>query len=206
MPKFIPGRIHTARSPRVPKGSPLVLSALSTACRTPRGSRMYQTLRKDLYWSNMANDIFQTPWHCRSSIPVRRNLRQHASTHKTFPASGPLQFVAVDILGPLPKTADGYQYVLMITDRLSKGTCAITMRTKPTARVAQHLLPAWVYPYGTPMYLFTDNRRQLVAKLFEAVCGRLAVIKLVPTAYHPRTNWLVEGFRRTLATPLRHYV
>ena len=48
---------------------------------------------------------------------------------KLFPAAGPLEFVAMDLLRPLLKTAHGNQHVLVITDRFSKLTRSIQLRT-----------------------------------------------------------------------------
>lgn len=42
-----------------------------------------------------------------------------------FPAAGPSDIMAIDILGPLPKTSSGYQQVVTTTDRYLKLTRAI---------------------------------------------------------------------------------
>jgi hypothetical protein len=48
---------------------------------------------------------------------------------KLFPANEPLEFVSIDILGPLPKTVRGKRFLLVISDRFSKLTRSIPMRT-----------------------------------------------------------------------------
>ena len=55
---------------------------------------------------------------------------------KLFPAAGSLAFVAMDLLGPLPKTEHGNKFVLVITDRFSKLTRSIAVRTTNAAVVA----------------------------------------------------------------------
>lgn len=80
------------------------------------------------------------------------------------------------------------------------------MRRTTAAKVAEKFLTARVYPYGTPKYLLTDNRLRFVAKVFEVVCGILAVRHLLTTACHPQTNSQAEHFHKTLVTPLGHYV
>lgn len=166
----------------------------------PGGSRRYQSLKKDFYWPNLANDIFQTPRHCRSFIAVRGALRRDSSRLKLFPSSGPLEFVPVDILGPLPKAADGYQYILLITHPLSKMTRAILMSTIAAATVAGQFLTSCSYPYGTPTFFLAVHGPQFVAKFFEAVCRMFAVRYWRTTAYHPQTNRRTERFNRTLVT------
>lgn len=48
------------------------------------------------------------------------------------PINGPLSFVAIEILGRLPKTTKGNRFVLFITGKRSKLTGAISL-TKTTA-------------------------------------------------------------------------
>lgn len=42
---------------------------------------------------------------------------RHQKDMKLFPAAVPLEFAAVDLLGPFPKASHGNQFVLASTDR-----------------------------------------------------------------------------------------
>ena len=94
----------------------------------------------------------------------------------------------MDILGPLPKTVHGNGYVLVITDRFSKLCRALPLRNKTATTLANAFLDYWVYVYGAPNYLLTDNGPQSGAKFFEAVCSLLGVQHFLTTAYHPQSN------------------
>ncbi|CDF39905.1 unnamed protein product [Chondrus crispus] len=95
----------------------------------PGGTRMYYTLRREYYWPHMANDAFSTVRNCASCAAPRGTLVRHQKDLKLFPAAGPLDFVAMDLLGPLPKTAHGNRHVLVMTDRFTKLTRSIPLRT-----------------------------------------------------------------------------
>ena len=112
----------------------------------------------------------------------------------------------MDFLGPLPKTAHGNQHVLVITDRFSKLTRSIPIRTTPASVVANAFLDNWVYVYGAPRYVVTDNGPQFAAKFFDAVCALLGVRHYLTTAYHHQSNWQTERFNPTLVQRLQHYV
>lgn len=103
---------------------------------------MYQTLQNYFYWPNLAIDIFRTPRDCRACKAVRGTLRQHVTPMKLFLSSGQLEFVAMGILGPLPKLGAGHKYVPVITDRFSRLACAIPMRTTIGLKVADVFLNA----------------------------------------------------------------
>lgn len=74
-----------------------------------------------------------------------------------FPADGPLAFVAMDLVGLMPKMEQGSQYIFVIINRYSKLTRAVpTLKTTAT-RVINVFMDHCIIPYGMPMYLLTDN-------------------------------------------------
>lgn len=77
---------------------------------------MYDTMRWDRFWHNMANDVYNTISNCKSCVRNRSYAKQRRHIY-LFPATGPLEFLAVDMLGPLPETRKGKQQVVIITDR-----------------------------------------------------------------------------------------
>jgi hypothetical protein len=112
----------------------------------------------------------------------------------------------MDILGPLPKTEHGNRFLLVISDRFSKLTRTVPLRTITLLGVAKAFCDAWVFSYGPPCYLLTDNGTLFNAKVFLSVCRELGIAKIFTTAYHPQTNGQVERFSRTIINSLRGYV
>lgn len=89
---------------------------------------------------------------------------------KLSPAAGPLEIMAIALLGPLLEANKGYKYFTVITDRFTKFTRANPLkRTAPTV-LAEAFLNHWAFPYGLLLYLLTDNGTNLSSKLFESVC------------------------------------
>jgi transposase InsO family protein len=111
----------------------------------------------------------------------------------------------MDILGPLPKTERGNRFLLVISDRFSKLTRTVPLRTITSLVVAKAFCDTWVFYYGPPRYLLTGNGTQFNAKLFLAVCRELGIAKIFTTAYHPQTNGKVERFNRIIINSLRGY-
>jgi transposase InsO family protein len=72
--------------------------------------------------------------------------------------------------------------------------------------VAEAFCDHWVFVYGPPVSLLTDNGPQFAAKFFQAACAELSIKKVFTTAYHPQTNGQVERYNRTLVEALRAYV
>ena len=132
-----------------------------------------------------------------------RKRKQHVSL---FPAHEPLEFLAIDILGPLPKTPRGNQFILVVCDRFTKLVRTIPLRTITSLAVAQAFCYHWVFVYGMPKTLLSDNGTQFSSKFFQACCIELGIKQVFTTAYHPQCNGQVERFNRTILSQLRAYV
>ena len=171
----------------------------------PGGSRMYQTLRRTFYWPSMALGAYHTVRQCSSCTRERITLRKDATYFSLFPAQAPLEYVAIDILGPLPKTTNGHRCLLCITDRYSKMVRNIPLKNITAATVAKAFCEHWVFQYGPPAHLLSDNGGQFTAKFFQEVCAIFGIGKLFTTAYHPQTNGQVERFNRTIPAGPRHF-
>ncbi len=76
------------------------------------GQRMYETLRRGFYWPSMVADVYYTVRQCSSCARDRITLQQRTTPLTLFPARAPLESVALDLLGPLPKSLKGHLYIL----------------------------------------------------------------------------------------------
>jgi hypothetical protein len=85
----------------------------------------------------MHKEVEETVRHCIVCAKNRVTERKRTSFLKLFPASGPLEFVAIEILGPLPKTEHGNRFLLVISDRFSKLTITVPLRTITALDVAK---------------------------------------------------------------------
>ena len=164
------------------------------------------TMRRYYYWPHMAHAAYKVGVDCQLCAHARGSLYKHQRYLKLFPEAGPLEFVAMDLLGPVQRTASGDEHLLVITDRFSKTTRAIPMKSTTAVTVAKALFDHWVDPYGAPFYVLTDYGPQFVDKFFEAVCSMLGLQHYLKTAYHPQTNGQAARFNKTIAERLRHYV
>jgi RNase H-like domain found in reverse transcriptase/Reverse transcriptase (RNA-dependent DNA polymerase)/Integrase zinc binding domain/Integrase core domain/Chromo (CHRromatin Organisation MOdifier) domain len=172
----------------------------------PGGTRMYQNLRRDFFWPRMAVDIHEYVQGCSSCARKRLSTQRKTSHIKLFPPSEPFEFVAMDILGPLPETAQGNRFLLVIVDRFSKLTRTVPLRTTIATEVAKVFLFDWYCVYGPPVILLTDNGSQFISKFFQSVCKLLGVKQTFSTAYHPQTNGQCERFNRTVLNSISHYI
>jgi hypothetical protein len=105
---------------------------------------MYAAMSRRSYWSRMYKEVEETVRHCTVRAKNRVTERKRTSFLKLFPASGPLEVFAMDILGPLPKTEHGNRFLLVISDRFYKLTRTVPLRTITALGVAKAFCDAWV--------------------------------------------------------------
>ena len=174
----------------------------------PGGTRIYQTLRVQYYWPLLAMDVFGCVEACPTCAKNRLMGTQSKAFMRLFPATQPFAALAIDLLGPLPRTFEGYQYILVICDRdrFTKVTRAVPLRDITALDVLSAFLDTWVASSGIPDSILSDNGPQFAAVLWQGVLKTLGIDTNYATPDHPQTNGQVERFNMTLVNQLRQYV
>jgi hypothetical protein len=119
----------------------------------PGGTRMYQNIRRELFWPRMAIDIHYFVQNCASCARTRLLTQRKTTYLKLFPPPAPLEFVAMDILGPLPETKVGKRFLLVMVDRFSKLTWTVPLRTIVGTEVAKVFVHEWYCVFGAQVIL-----------------------------------------------------
>jgi transposase InsO family protein len=121
-----------------------------------------------------------------------------------FAPDRPLEFIAMDVLGPLHTTARGNQYVLCICDRFSKMSIAVAIPDQTASTVARELVDRWIAPFGIPITILTDNGPCFASMFLQVLNNVLGVKHVFASAYRPSTNGQVERWNATLVDMLTH--
>ncbi|PIK50755.1 hypothetical protein BSL78_12341 [Apostichopus japonicus] len=121
---------------------------------------------------------------------------------QNYKSGEPMQRIAIDIIGPLPKTDRGNQYILVIGDYFSKWKEAFAIPNQEATTVANTLVEEFICRYGIPSEIHTDQGRQFEAKLFQELCRLLEINKTRTTPYYPQSDGMIERFNRTLEAML----
>ena len=106
---------------------------------------MYQTLRRTFYWFSMVLDAYHTVRQCSSCNRDIITQSKHATYLSLCSAQAPLEYVAIDILGRLPKNTNGHRYLLCITYRYSKMVRTIPFKNITAAIFAKDFFEHWVF-------------------------------------------------------------
>lgn len=146
---------------------------------------MYDTILRNFHRPYMArggDHIVGTSSCCARNGPKYDHWRRLP----LFPASAPPDSVTMDFVGPFPKATEGTQYKLVIPDRYSKLTRAISTCKTTVTHIANILNGHWLIPYGITTYIRTENGAHLVSKIFATVRALLCAKHLTTFMYHHR--------------------
>jgi hypothetical protein len=116
-----------------------------------------------------------------------------------------MEWVAVDILGPLPVTAKGNKYILVIVDHFTKWTESVALPNQTAENVARAFVDEFVCRFGTPLQLHSDQGSNFESAVFSEMCSLLQIDKTRTTSMRPQANGCVEKFNRTLQSMLTMY-
>jgi len=102
----------------------------------PGSRRMYNTLRRYVYWPTMAVDVYKHVEQCPACAKNRLSERNHTTVMQLFTADDPFSGLAMDLMGPLPTSKRGRKHVLVMRDRFTKLTRPIPLREATALTVA----------------------------------------------------------------------
>ena len=168
-------------------------------------TKAYTKLMERYWWRGMYRDVAS---HCISCTECASGKGYPQSTrYSSIPLPDrPFQLVGVDTVGPLPETAAGNKYIVVVTDYLTRWSEAVATPTCEAAEAARVLMEQVVCRHGFMESLISDNGSQYVNEVIAELCAMGRVKHITAPAYHPETNGLTERYNRTLKSMLKMYV
>lgn len=98
-------------------GTPAVSVALLGTAGIPSRKLYVPHNGRWYHWLHMSNDVYKTGRDCSECVQ-NESSEKCRRPPQLYPASGPLELFAMDILGPQSKTAKGIKFLLVMTDVL----------------------------------------------------------------------------------------
>lgn len=115
-----------------------------------------------------------------------------------YVVGAPFERVAIDVLGPLPRSDLGNRYILAFMDYFTKWPECFAIPDQTAETVAGVLVDNVFSRHGMPLQLHSDQGRNFESDLFQEVMQRLGIEKTRTTPLHPQSDGMVERFNRTI--------
>lgn len=160
--------------------------------------KLEAAVRQRYWWPFLHDDIRAICSQCRTCGEAKSPNQRNRAPMQPIVAGFPNEIVGLDIVGPLPLTANGNRYILVMTDFFTKWANARPMKEIDAGTVAQEFIAGWVADHGVPYQIHTDRGTQFESSLLQELCKVLRIKKSRTTTYHPQGNGQVERTNRTL--------
>lgn len=168
--------------------------------------RTVNRIKKYYYFSNMFSLVRAYIKQCVSCQRNKSYGSNKIPMEITTTSTKPFEKIFLDIVGPLPTSTNGKNFILTIQDDLSKYSLAIPLQNQTTEVVAEKFVKHFICIFGTPLKILTDQGSNFMSSMFQDMCKLLRIKKLNTSAYHPQTNGALERSHKTLTEYLRNFV
>ena len=162
-------------------------------------------LLQRFYWPTLGKDVAD---YCRVCKIFQKTSPAKPCRAPLIPLpilDEPFQKVAMDIVGPLPRSGSGNKYVLVICDYATRYPEAVPMKAIDAKSVAEELVKIFTR-VGLPEEILTDQGSNFTGQLLAEMYRLLHVHSTRTSPYHPQTDRVVERFNKTLKSMLRKVV
>nr|GEU46640.1 reverse transcriptase domain-containing protein [Tanacetum cinerariifolium] len=162
--------------------------------------KMYQDLKQLYWWPNIKADIATYVSKCLTCSKVKTGHQ------KPFGLLVQLEIpewkwekITMDFVTKLPKTANGYDTICVIVDRLKKSAHFLPMReTDPMEKLIKLYMKEVVTRYGVPVSIISDRDSKFTSLFWKALHKALGTRLNMSMAYHLQTDGQSERTIQTL--------
>ena len=160
-------------------------------------------LKLSWYWPGMTAEVRIAVRTCEICQMAKQSRIPLTSNQQRIYAGRCFQKLCVDLVGPLPETTRGNNWVLVIMDTFSRYWDALPIPDGTTHTIARTLDERLFCYFGICEQLHSDQGAAFESALMDELCQLWGIKKTRTTSYNPRGNSVVERANRGLGDSLR---
>lgn len=168
--------------------------------------KTFERLKTRYYWPKMCVDVTNYVRRCPTCLVHKSEKKKVPGLMGSRPrVTKPWQMISVDLVGPLPRSTQGFINILVVSDYFSKFPLFFALRQATAPAVTKYIEDQVFLLFGVPEYLICDNGVQFRSKEFKNMCESYKTKVLYNAAYHAQAN-PVERVNGVMKTMLASYV
>ena len=163
-------------------------------------------ISRNFFWPKLKKDVVR---HCKTCHQCQIAGKSNQSIPKAplvpIPSVGePFEHIIIDIVGPLPKSSSGAEYLLTIMDRFSRFPEAIPIRSIKAPNIIKHLMH-FFSRFGLPKTIQSDQGSNFMSHCFKNQLKEWGIKHIVASPYHAQSQGALERFHQTLKAMMRKF-
>ena len=156
-----------------------------------------EKLKQRFHWLKIAKDVKYWCEKCPTCNRHKTHSRNRGALTPIY-TGAPFERVAMDIVGPLPRTQRGNRYILTVVDHFTKHVEAYALQDQEAVTIARVFVNEFISRFGVPYIIHTDQGANFESHMFSELFQLLNIKKTRTTPYHPQCDGQVERMNRTL--------
>lgn len=109
----------------------------------------------------------------------------------------PFEKIAIDIIGPLPKSNENHTHILTLVDYATRWPEAVPLKSTTSEHIAEALVSIFSR-LGIPKQILSDNASNLTSNLMDEAISFLGIKQTITTIYNAQANNLSETLKSML--------
>ena len=162
-------------------------------------------IQQRFYWPTLYKDVADYCQKCPECQKTDARGRRRVPLVPLPIIQEPFERIAMDIVGPLPRSRKGNRFILVICDYATRFPEAIPLRTIEAEKIAEELIMVFSR-FGIPKEILSDQGTNFMSQLLKELYRLMKIHPIRTSPYHPQTDGLVERFNKTLKSLLRKFI
>jgi hypothetical protein len=156
------------------------------------------------WWPSIKKDIRYFGKHCPvCQITQKKSSKENETAfHQVDVELQPFERWALDVVGPLPPSLTGKQYIITAIDYATNWPIAKAVASADDETTATFIYEEVYSAYGAPREILSDNGANFVSRVVQHLCNKLRSRHQLSTPYHPRANGKNENLNGILGSIL----
>ena len=156
----------------------------------PGGTKMYQDLRRQYYWSGMKRQVGDFVRRCLTCQQVKAEHQKLTRLLEPLEvAEWKWEHVTMDFVTHLPRTQQKHDAVWVIVDRLTKSAHFLAMRMAfSLERFCRFYIREIVRLHGVPVSIVSDREPRFTVHFWKSFQKAMGTRLMMSTAFHPQTD------------------
>ncbi|GKC72124.1 putative reverse transcriptase domain-containing protein [Tanacetum coccineum] len=171
----------------------------------PGSDKIYQDLKQLYWWLNMKANIATYASKCLTCAKVKAEHQKSSGllVQLEIP-EWKWEKITMHFVTKLPTTANGYDTIWVIVDRLTKSAHFLPMsENDPMEKLMKLYIKEVVTQHGVPISIISDYNGRFTLLFWQALHKALGTRLDMSTAYHPKTDGQSKRTIQTLKDMLR---
>ena len=159
------------------------------------------------FWPGMQNDVKTYCTQCHICLSVNQTSSKHPLPLEPLePATRFNERIHLDLIGPLPKTALGNTYLLVISDAFSSYVTSVGLPNKRAETVTSGFINTWITQHSIPELIVSDQGSEFTSTVFRQTCENMGIKQNYSSAGHAQSNGQVERANKSIIEYFRKFV